>query len=70
MSQDQLKRLERALEYISISDGGGELFPSGYSEADDAWFFLQGKGKTFLEAVEDSMAKDELPLTSKPLKNK
>lgn len=67
----ELDRYKRALAFISISDSGGEIFPSGPREIirtgdgsaivayKGPWFFLfNGEGKTFLEAVEDAMAKE------------
>ena len=62
-----VERLERAIEFIGNSDQGGEIFPSGPADREYAedgntlvrsvppWAFLDGKGSTFLEAVEDAM---------------
>lgn len=64
---DRIERLERALEFISTADTGGEIFPSGPSDTEYAedgntvvrhvppWMFLTGRGPTFLEAVESAM---------------
>lgn len=61
--------LEKAMEFISTADSGGEIFPSGpsdteYSEDGNTvirhvgpWQFLNGVGGTFLEAVQDAMNK-------------
>lgn len=62
-------RLAAALEFISTADTGGELYPVGpdgieYAEDGNTvaryctpWHFLDGKGDTFLDAVEDAMRK-------------
>ena len=63
----QVKRLQAALDFVSTS--GQELFPVGPVEvifAEDGntvlgyvgpWYFQQGQGATFLDAVEDAMRK-------------
>ena len=67
--EEHIERLERALAFISTADSGGELFPSGPSVVEYAedhntvlryvgpWYFLNGTGETFLEAVENAMDK-------------
>lgn len=64
----KLMRLQRALHHISICEGAvGEIYPCGPSDSiydEDGntliehvapWLFRQGKGATFLEAVEDDI---------------
>lgn len=61
--------LMRVINFIGVSDTGGKLYPVGPSDTEYAeggstvvrhvppWFFLSGKGDTFLAAVEDEMGK-------------
>lgn len=65
--------LSAVVEYIGVSASGGELFPVGSADTEFAedgntilrhigpWCFLDGKGDTFLAAVEDSMRDAETP---------
>jgi hypothetical protein len=66
-SSEETARLRAALAFISTSDSGGEIYPTGpsdtvYSEDGNTvleykapWSFLTGEGDTFLEAVEAAM---------------
>ena len=66
-----VERLEKVIDYIGVAESGGELFPVGPSDTEYAedgntvvrhvgpWRFLEGKGETFLDAVEDQMRMDD-----------
>jgi hypothetical protein len=69
---DECNRLRSLIEYIGrCGVGGNEIWPVGpsgaeYSEDENTivryigpWVFLNGVGETFIEAVEDSMKKNE-----------
>lgn len=71
--EQEVLRLRAALDFISTADDGGqEIYPSGpldveYSEDGNTvvryvppWYFLRGKGATFLEAVEMEMARKRI----------
>ena len=53
--QAEVKRLRAALDFIATTadHNAGELYPVG--RGDGCWHFLDGEGKTFLDAIEDEM---------------
>ena len=67
--KQEIARLNGLLEFIGSADSGGELHPVGpsdriYAEDENTlievvgpWYFLDGKGSTFIEAIEDCMKK-------------
>lgn len=54
-----IERLENAIDHIAHK-AEGSLYPVD-NFWEDHWRFLYGKGKTFLEAVEDNESRDRQP---------